>query len=289
MTDPTAPNAGEAGRSVRHILLASDLTARSDRAFDRAAMLASETGAALRIVHVVDGTLVPERAIRRDVSEAEASLEEDLRESGLRERIAVSTAVVRGSAAEAILDDARTTPADLVVMGVSRDSMVTRIVGGTTIEQVIRRGDRPVLAVKARAWRPYRAVLVAIDLGEPSRAALDLALRTFPEAAVTVVHVDETSSGADREGRAHRHRIEDLVAARVAEAGRGRLGQDGSPTLVFESGRAVDALPRLIARQAPDLLVMGTHGRSALAGMLLGSVAETLLELSPRDLLVVRS
>ena len=42
---------------MKHILVATDLTARSDRAIERAFSLARETGAELTILHAVDDEL----------------------------------------------------------------------------------------------------------------------------------------------------------------------------------------------------------------------------------------
>ena len=58
--------------------------------------------------------------------------------------------------------------------------------------------------------------------------------------------------------------------------------------------RAVDAFPAdgirdLAAREKPDLIVMGTHGRSGLNRWMLGSVAERVLRESPVPVLTVRS
>jgi nucleotide-binding universal stress UspA family protein len=44
----------------------------------------------------------------------------------------------------------------------------------------------------------------------------------------------------------------------------------------------------MIAAHSPDLLVVGTHGRSGLGRALLGSVAETLLAHATCDVLAVR-
>lgn len=41
-------------------------------------------------------------------------------------------------------------------------------------------------------------------------------------------------------------------------------------------------------RSRADLVALGTHGRSGAAYVLLGSVAEAVLRLSDRDVLVVR-
>ena len=51
----------------------------------------------------------------------------------------------------------------------------------------------------------------------------------------------------------------------------------------------VDTITRAVERFAPDLLVVGTHGRTGVAHALLGSVAGTLLADPPVDVLAVRA
>jgi nucleotide-binding universal stress UspA family protein len=63
----------------------------------------------------------------------------------------------------------------------------------------------------------------------------------------------------------------------------------GGPQLIVKAGRAVDTLQSVIAELDPDLVVFGTHGRKGVTRAVLGSVAETLLEVLTTDALVVRA
>jgi nucleotide-binding universal stress UspA family protein len=266
---------------VRRILVASDLTAYTDRAFDRAAMLAGQNQATIRFLHAIDPSLLPERHIRRNIREAQALLEQEVRESGIGEQLDTSVKVIQGLADAIIVEEAKTMQADLIVMGLSHDASLTGMVRGTTADKVVRRAECPVLIVKTRARRPYAKIAVAVDLAEPSRRALDLSLRAFPDAEFNLVHVDEAKPGTVRAER--RHQVEDMAAARLMAA-----GMRSKPTLAFGSGKAVTVLQEHIAMMDPDLVAMGTHGRTGVSSFFLGSVAETLLEALPRDVLVVR-
>ena len=79
----------------------------------------------------------------------------------------------------------------------------------------------------------------------------------------------------------------------VAEAR--RLGSEfgGAPLSVAASSArgvsAFDAIMDEIARRQPDLLVVGTHGRSGVARFLMGSEAEKLLRHAPCHVLTVRA
>ena len=53
-------------------------------------------------------------------------------------------------------------------------------------------------------------------------------------------------------------------------------------------GRAADEIVRVAHAQGADLIIMGTHGRGLVAGVLLGSVADKLLRRAPCPVLVVR-
>ncbi|MEZ5933280.1 MAG: universal stress protein [Alphaproteobacteria bacterium] len=296
MTDPSKSKTRKEPGSLKRILFASDLTAYTDRAFDRAVMLAEEHHASLRLLHAVDPDILPESYVQRDIGEAKQSLEHEVCESGIDKRLEVSVQVTRGDAAKVIVNEAEAMRANLIIMGLSHDMALTSMIRGTTIDKVVRSAGCPILVVKKRPWRPYEKIAVAVDLAPPSRRALDVALHAMPKGQLTIIHVNESipgDRGAETAGSpaemARHHQISDLVTARFAAAGRDALGSASGPNLIVESGKASTALQRHVARLAPDLVVLGTHGRTGIPKLFLGSVAETLLEVLSQDVLVVRA
>ncbi|MBP6012093.1 MAG: universal stress protein [Alphaproteobacteria bacterium] len=266
--------------SLRNILLATDLTAFSDRAFDRALLLAEEQKAKLRVLHVIDSNLLPAELVQESIAEAKAILERDVRECVSGQLVEASVKAATGAADTVVVEEASKMPADLIVMGLAQHGTVSAMVRGTTIDRVVRASACPVLAVKRRARRAYGSILVSVDGGEPSRHALTVALRAFPGAKISIVHADESGQlGA-------RHQVEDMVRVKCQELG---VAGQGGPQLIVKSGRAVGVLQRVIAESNPDLVIFGTHGRKGVARAFLGSVAETLLEVLTADALVVRA
>jgi universal stress protein A len=59
--------------------------------------------------------------------------------------------------------------------------------------------------------------------------------------------------------------------------------------LHVEVGHPVEQILEMARREHVDLIVMGTHGRSSLKYMMLGSVAERVIRLAPCPVMVVRS
>jgi nucleotide-binding universal stress UspA family protein len=294
MENARSSDVDKRGGSIHRILLASDLTAYSDRAFDRAVKLTEQFKANLRILHVVDSSLLPAQHAEQNIREAKIRLEREVRESGAGELADVLVKPSSGEADKVILEEASVLQADLIVMGLAAHATFAAVFGGTTIDRVIRGAHCPVLTVKTRPRRDYGSIMVAVDGGEPSRRALEFALRGFPSARFTILHIDEksTASAAKTEQPGSpeiRHQVEDMVRARCAAAGRPNPGAPDGPTLITKAGRARDLLQEEIARLDPDLVVLGTHGRAGVSRMFLGSVAETLLEVLARDVLVARA
>jgi nucleotide-binding universal stress UspA family protein len=105
----------------------------------------------------------------------------------------------------------------------------------------------------------------ALDIGHPALAAFD-ASAVLPRTAIDALHV------ACREM---------LQSARATLRGKGPdVVADGSP------GVAVTHAARELQAQ---LLVVGTHGRSELRHLALGSATEAILHKSPCSVLVVRA
>jgi nucleotide-binding universal stress UspA family protein len=276
----SATQSGATATEIRRVLLASDMTARDDRAFDRAVMLARAYRATLCVAHVIDSSLLPGPLLSRELRDAQRRLEREVEVSGARAMCDVTTKALGGDPADGIVSHASSSHTDLIVMGSADYGKVGAVFRGTTVDRVIRAAACPVLTVKARPQRPYETIVVAVDRSEHSMRALEVTLSMFPRALVTVVHVDEVAHPRT----AVRKEVEQAVAVACASIS----SSSKIPSIVMKRGRAVDVLVRELDRIRPDLVALGTHGRTGVRKLFLGSVAEMLLSSSSCDALVAR-
>jgi nucleotide-binding universal stress UspA family protein len=136
-------------------------------------------------------------------------------------------------------------------------------------------------------FEPFHRILCPVDFSETSDKALQLAerLASASGAEVIVLHAFELPASYDYPGQtrpmdpALRQQLEDLRPA--------------SPQVTFRhmlhAGPAGDVICWLAENQKCDLIVMGTHGRSGLKHLLLGSVAEHVLKHARCPVMVVRN
>ena len=126
------------------LLLATDLSERSDRAFDRALMLARDSRGSLIVLNVVDEAL-PKEIRERLSQQAHDFIQEQLSASKIPGQADVQIRIVRGRDYKTIIDQARDGDVHLVVLGTHRaDALIDSFVGAT-MDRVLRYGDRPVL------------------------------------------------------------------------------------------------------------------------------------------------
>jgi nucleotide-binding universal stress UspA family protein len=283
----------------KRILAATDLSARSDRALARAVQLAQQHKAQLTVLHVVDEEL-PELVQTRLAAAAETEIEACLDKLGVRTGAEVTVCVLSGRDYQDILKAAEADACNLIVLGRHRDETADRPLRGTTMERVIRQGVHPILVVADRADGPYRTVIVGVDFSIFSRFAVRAALALAPDASFRVVHAFQTPFEGFLPGRdTHRQiaaqhgdalarlmdeELESLVGAEsVGPAQAQRIER------ILRSGEVTSVLRSEAASAEPDLLVIGTHGRVGLAHAVLGSVAESLLNRPPCDVLAVKA
>jgi universal stress protein E len=182
-------------------------------------------------------------------------------------------------------------------MGSHRKQILRDIFIGTTIERVIRTGPYPVLMVNADTEHPYRYVIAGVDISEPSAHAIKTAkaLGLVDDANLTVVHAFiAVARGKLYVANAPQDQIEDYVARERMQAceelssfltAQGFGGSRWSYRV--EEGRAFEVILRVVKETVPDLVVIGTHGRSGIVKMLIGSVAEEVLRSLDVDILAV--
>jgi universal stress protein E len=280
---------------IEHILVATDLSHRSEAALQRSAGLAGLFGATLTILHVVEHDQ-PQAYVERELEQAR----EGLAAAGRRLRDAVGSEIdvraLAGDPFEMIGDQALKSGADLIVLGSHRKRLLRDLFAGTTAERVIWRGTHPVLMVKRAPAGAYRRVGIATDCSEPSAVALKAAatLGLLSEVEIDVVHARVPFAKTMLAAHANQDAVHDHVVAEMQNA-RSELEQflagsgrsDLASHLHIREGEPMDVLRAFIAEREPDLLVMGTHGRSGIGRMLLGSVADEALRTLDTDILAV--
>jgi nucleotide-binding universal stress UspA family protein len=139
----------------------------------------------------------------------------------------------------------------------------------------------------------FKAIVWATDGGEHADEAYPLVKQLAQDgnAEVTIVHVVERIEGAGAVGPPRR--VDEDEVARDLE-GRAQDLSSAGVTASVEIRGDVGARPAhetadVARKKSADLIIAGTHGRSGLAGLLLGSETQRLLHIAPCPVLVVPS
>ncbi|MBX3643875.1 MAG: universal stress protein [Rubrivivax sp.] len=253
--------------TFKSLMAATDFSVDGNNAVRRAALLAHEHGAGLRILHVLKAA---GRQPLRDWFSP--TIDIDLKAAQSREalrRVAVEISsaydltprveVVVGDPFEALLQASQS--ADLVVLGQRGHSRLEALRVGGTVDRMLRTCQRPVLVVKTPATQPYRRILVPIDFTAYSEAAVEVAARLRRGAGMHVFHAFKSQREAVlRDAGVHRtHHPRDAHDGRGryrrAHAPQGRQARPGRHVdeLCADPGarRAVDPAPRPGHRRRP--------------------------------------
>ena len=140
-----------------------------------------------------------------------------------------------------------------------------------------------------------KKILVPIDGSEQSDTALAYVLDEFPDADITVLHViDPIDSGyttpvgmpggSEEWYEDARDQSEALFEDAQATADEYGATLDTAEEL----GRPANTVVEFAEDEDFDQIIMGSHGRSGVSRILLGSVAETVVRRSPVPVTVVR-
>jgi nucleotide-binding universal stress UspA family protein len=148
---------------------------------------------------------------------------------------------------------------------------------------------------------PYRTIVVATDFSECSRLALREALAVAEASAgcVHLLHVSTLSPGLTGAEQVRDEatgkmttmsawlieRNDALLRAEILDAGSPRVPVDAHVRI----GDVVRSTVAFVEEVHADLLVVGTHGRTGWRHMVLGSVAERLVQVSPVPVLTAKS
>lgn len=277
----------------RRILLATDLSSRADRAFDRAVQLSHLWGAQLHVLHALDAMQpavpfgVDAGTYLRGRPDPRADAMQQLRRILLREQVEAQMHVEEGPPSRAILSAVEREGCDFVVLGQGRDRLIDPIEG--TLDHVVRASPVSVLAVRERPYGPYRRLLVGTDFTDESQQALVASMRWFSGAEIAFLHAysmpysgllpRESGEWADQKLATLRAHLDEVDLPQELRAPI-RLHVDAGPPGVV--------LRRYSEDLDADLTVIGAHPRGLLFDAVVGS-SRLIIDTIPGDVLVVRA
>jgi nucleotide-binding universal stress UspA family protein len=281
---------------MNHILFATHFSRGSDRALDRAGLLAQRHEAQLTLLHVIDPSAAEQE--RMEQRERASARMRTARAHLLRRYQVVAAAVVRsGKVAHMIREVAKETNADLIVLGARHRRWLRDSILGATVERVLGTGGIPTLLVNTEAEAPYRRVSLALDASPASSRAVRIKEALLPDddlrASVIHAYVPPYAGMLEYAGvneRAimrytleWRRDVRSRIVAMLERAGANPNHYD----IQLEGKEAPEGIVSAVKRNRPDLLVIGTRGQTWLRRLSLTSVASHVLREVECDVLVV--
>lgn len=269
------------------ILVPTDGSGPANAALEYAGEIAAAEDVTVHVLHVIDPDADP--------AEVETPLESS-REWAGDAGAPVIDEIHTGEPQDAILEYAATRDVDAIVMGTRGRSGVGRLLLGSVTEAVVRDAEVPVLVVRGAAeverQYPFETVVVPIDGSAHADAAIERALSIARHLDATV-HllsvVDVTPAGIDERTDLRLDRLEN-AAERIIDDGVATAESAGiDPETAIRYGSTDRTIRNYAAERDAALLVMGTHGRSGIDRLLLGSVTERVLRTATVPVLTVRA
>jgi len=291
-------------KAFSKILVPVDFSKHADAAIDTAIEMASHSDASITLLNVVepvalvfpdDPSFYPGPIVADMMEELRKALEkkkEAALEKGAK-RVSIEQSL--GYPAAAIKEVAEGGGYDLIVMGTLGRTGLAHFFLGSVAERVVRTASCAVLTVH-EGCKPFSKILVPTDFSAGSDAALDAAidLAVRRQASITLVNVYQPIGYAFPTGSGIYtslpldHVIRDQLEA-LDKLQQGALAKGAKQVEIApRTGHPPTEIRDLARAGGFDLIVMGTHGRSGMSHMLIGSVAERVVRTAPCPVLTIR-
>ncbi|NWF66973.1 MAG: universal stress protein [Campylobacterales bacterium] len=185
------------------ILVATDLSQKSDLAVEKAIDLSVKYDKWLEIIHAVDypmfeicfGDMCKIRDEKRKAQRKESieHINSKIFEKLQRKSKKMNVEVVVGSASKVIVEEAEKKEATIIVIGnLGERHGIEELVLGSTAKKVILNSKVPVLIVKNGG--EYKNIAVFTDFSEGSKKNIDYIISLFPDSTITLVNIIEIPS-----------------------------------------------------------------------------------------------
>jgi nucleotide-binding universal stress UspA family protein len=288
---------------LKRIVVGHALGAGGEAALESAIALANRCGAAVRLVHVIEPLDAYQRLSHPLTSPY--TVEEIAQKTGARLKALVAVAELAGLQVEyevrsgkpfvELIVAARAWLADLIVVGRAPETGGPFL--GSTSERIVRKAQIPVMVAKKPLSSEAKIFLVPTDFSACARKAAEEALMLAKSFSARVVffhvldlYLSHTVAYAHELGVSvpvpppSPQEIEPEWEAFLSGLALEKVDWEKS----IGEGEAATTIVCQAENIQADMIVIGTHGRSGLPHMLLGSVAEKVVRAASCSVLTVR-
>ncbi|MBA4372341.1 MAG: hypothetical protein C0402_05715 [Thermodesulfovibrio sp.] len=207
------------------------------------------------------------------------------------DRVLIKTVLEEGETHERILDLADAENCDLIIMGRRGLKRFERTLVGSATARVIGYSQRDVLVVPLESTVGWKKVLVATDGSRHSSIAVDHAIN-FARSYGGELNILSVVDMPDELYGEAPGLVEELVAKAQTYVNNARLKAEAegvkAETFVREA-EAFRAIVDIADEKKVDTIVLGSHGRTGLRRLLMGSVTEKVIGHAPCPVLVVKT
>ncbi len=208
-----------------------------------------------------------------------------------KERVLIKTVCEEGEIYERIVDIADAENSDLIVMGRKGMSKLSKALVGSVTARVIGHSQKDVLVVPNDTSIGWKSIVFATDGSKYSEAATNKVIdfaKSYGSDVKVISAVDVTEEFMARAPGA----VEDLVkkAKEIVEDVKRKASSEGIKAEgIVREGDAYKVIVNIAKKQKANAIIMGSHGRTGLRRLLMGSVTERVIGHAPCPVLVVKA
>lgn len=277
-------------RQIKKLMVATDLTQDSRPAHKAAAVLADKCGADLIVFHLL-GELDPKYAVLvedvsrhmlKDAEDAAATIKSELK-SG--HQCNIKTVIREGEILEEITKVMQEESVDMMVLGTGAAHTGNPNRLGITAQRIAHKIPCDMLFARTGSEGPWNKIILATDFSNCSGRAFERACklaRQFGASGVTVVHAFDVPQTFHRLGLSEEQVVPKM--RKHAEKGlnewlasNAKHSEGLTVETVIVTGDPAAAVCKEAKSRGSNLVVVGAHGRTASAAVLLGNVAERII------------
>ena len=287
--------------NTERLLLATDGSEFSEGAIREAIRMARRCSSKLTIISVIETnpefeSMAPSVLEKRE-KEIRSHLEA-VQARAKKEGVVCEITLHEGEDSyKYIVDEAVKQKSSMIIMGRRGKKGFRRLVMGSTTSWTIGHAPCSILVVPRAAQVEFRSVVVATDGSKYSAAAaseaIGIAKRNNARLTAIAVVPAELATPADidfatiaREKLADQEMQAAEKNAKAVKEAAQKAGVDAQAFVM--SGKPADAVMEIAKDQKADLVVVGSHGRTGLDRLLMGSVAERVIVLASCAVLVAK-